>query len=231
MPTPLARRPRIIIPPDAVVLSSRMDGRGAFCALSYSEAILAAGGLPVILPLTANRRVLQEFLDDADGLLLIGGGDVNPRRYGGRPHPKISGVDDTRDEMEIHLCRAARRRDLPTLGICRGIQIINVAFGGTLHPHITGHAHPQPTARVHRLRWGRGWIEVNSSHHQAVDRVAPGFVVTARAADGTVEAMELPAARHLRAVQFHPERLVAGEPGCRRLFAEFLRATNPGARR
>ncbi len=178
------------------------------------------------MPLTADRLALNWFLDQADGLLLIGGGDVNPRRYGQPPHPKLSGVDDTRDAMEIYLCRAARRRDLPLLGICRGIQVLNVAFGGTLHQHIPGHSHPQPTARVHRLRWGRGWLAVNSSHHQAVARVARGFVVTARAADGTVEAMELPGARYLRGVQFHPERLVTEERGCRRLFAEFVRATS-----
>lgn len=219
-------KPLIIIPPEAVSLKTRFDGQGAFCGLSYSEAILAVGGLPVIMPLTTERPVLDWFLDQADGLLLIGGGDVNPARYGGATHPKLWGVDDTRDEMEIYLCRAARERDLPVFGICRGIQIMNVAFGGTLLPHITGHSHSQPTARVHRLRWGRGTLWVNSSHHQAVDRVAPGFVVTARAADGIVEAMELPGARYLRGVQFHPERLVTVEPGCRQLFAEFVRATN-----
>src|SRR5437763_1035177 len=123
-------KPVIALAPEAITLPSRRDGRGAFCGVSYSEAIRLAGGIPMILPLTNDRAVLDHFLSNCQGLLLTGGGDVNPRRYGGKPHPKIFGVDDVRDEMEIYLVRKAQKRDLPVLGICRGIQLMNVAFGG-----------------------------------------------------------------------------------------------------
>ena len=219
------KKPIIAIPPESIKLKSRFDGQGSFCGLSYSRAITLAGAIPLIMPLTTDEELLAWYLDHSHGLLLIGGGDVNPERYGQKPHPKVAGVNDERDGMEIFLSREARRRDFPVLGICRGIQVINVAHGGTLHQHITGHLNPDPTARAHELDWQGKRMWVNTSHHQAVDRIAPGFKVTARADDDTIEAMELPGARYCRAVQFHPERLVDKVPGCQQLFADFVRAT------
>jgi len=169
--------------------------------------------------------------------MLIGGGDLNPSRYGRRlrasERKKLSGVDDLRDEMEIYLCRQASKRDLPVLGICRGLQVMNVAFGGTLVPHIAGHRHPQPAALAHRIEWVRtgklkralaGWRSVNTTHHQAIESVAPCFRVVARAPDGIIEAIEKPDARFFCAVQFHPERLVKIAPAFRKLFREFVKA-------
>ena len=234
-------KPVIAITPEAITLESRWDGRGAFCGVSYSRAIELAGGLPLVLPLTTDRKILDHFLSTCDGLMLTGGGDVNPRRYGARVgagvRKTLFGVDDVRDAMEISLLRAAARDDRPVLAICRGIQVMNVAFGGTLLPDIPGHRHPKPDLLVHRIDWAKGgklkkamngFDRVNTSHHQAIDRVADGFVVTAVAPDGIVEAMEKPGLRFFCGVQFHPERLVRVAPAFRRLFEAFTRAS--GAR-
>jgi putative glutamine amidotransferase len=230
-------KPVIAITPEAVTLPSRIDGRGAFCQTPYSEAIEQAGGVPLILPLTRDRKVLDHFLGTCDGWLLTGGGDVCAKFYAPRMpaalRKQISGADEVRDEMEIYVLRQLAKCDRPVLGICRGIQVMNVAFGGTLIPHMEGHQHPQPAALAHPIAWiGGGKLKralnacsaVNTTHHQAVDRVARGFVVTARAPDGVIEALEKPGARFFCAVQFHPERLVKVAPEFVKLFRDFVRA-------
>jgi gamma-glutamyl-gamma-aminobutyrate hydrolase PuuD len=220
-------KPVIALTPEAIILPSRQDGRGAFCGVSYSRAIELAGGVPVILPLTNDRRILDYFLESCDGLMLTGGGDVNPRQYGGKSHPKIFGVDDPRDGMEIYLLQRAVKRDLPVFGICRGIQLMNVAFGGTLISHLPGHSNPKPEALAHRLEWSAPKLlpvceKVNTSHHQAVDKVAHVFRVVAKSPDGVIEAMEWPGKRFCCAVQFHPERLVKVAPEFLRIFEVFV---------
>ncbi|HUJ72523.1 MAG TPA: gamma-glutamyl-gamma-aminobutyrate hydrolase family protein [Verrucomicrobiae bacterium] len=230
-------KPVIAITPEAIALPSRIDARGSFCGVAYSEAIEIAGGVPLIVPLTRNRQVLDHYLDTCDGWLLTGGGDVCAKFYAPRMSAtlkaKIDGADEMRDEMEIYVSRQLAARDLPVFGICRGIQVMNVALGGTLIPHLDGHRHPKPDAFAHRIEWTKngklkqaldGFNRVNTSHHQAVDRVARGLDVVARAPDGIIEALERPGARFYCAVQFHPERLLKKSPQFPRLFRVFVKS-------
>jgi putative glutamine amidotransferase len=237
-------KPIIAVTPEAIQLK-RPDGRGAFVGGSYTDAVIAAGGIPWILPLTDDKAVLDDALDRCQGLLLTGGGDVNHKLYAPDMDPgdqaRVADVDDVRDGMELHLIDRAIAADVPTFGICRGIQVINVALGGTLIPDLPSsspsgavHRHPEPTAMAHPIQWRAGTrlatllgadvAAVNSSHHQAVDRLASGLTFCASAPDGVIEAVERSQARFFVAVQFHPERLVESVPAQRRLFAEFVRA-------
>lgn len=218
---------------------------------NYVAAVLAAGGLPILLPnLTAPDQVAQLVgaHDDAsggllDGLILTGGGDLDPQGYG-QGLDGSDGIDPARDTFETQLVRQAHQRGIPVLGICRGIQVINVAFGGTLRQHVTGlgsTSHPsvvdiprdEMLARRHDVRllegsvlaevYGCGEVAVNSLHHQAVDTVADDFVITGTAADGIVEAMELrDGSRGIVAVQWHPEKMRAD--GGAKLFEWFVQS-------
>jgi putative glutamine amidotransferase len=232
-------KPLIGITPEAITVG-RTDGRGVFCGMLYAAAIECAGGIPVILPLTGDHGTLDEFLQRCDGFLLAGGGDLDESRgaYGraltAAEKKTLSGVDTLRDGMELYLARQIVEQDLPVLGICRGIQVINVACGGTLLPDVPNHRHPQPDALAHRIQWtptgrlpqllGAGCDRVNTTHHQALDCVAGALSVVARAEDGIVEAVELPSASFCVGVQFHPERLLEVAPPFRRLFEALVAA-------
>jgi len=208
------------ITPEAVTLD-RPDKRGSFCRHDYSRAVECSGFVPVILPLTRERTTLEKFLDLCDAFLFSGGGDVAEasgaygRKLTTAERKSLSGVNADRDEMELHLARRVAEEDIPALGICRGHQMMNVALGGTLLPDIPDHRNV-----THRIEWtktarcGCRLTRVNSIHHQAVGRVASSLVVTARAADGVIEALEMPGARFFVGVQFHPERM----PGTAALF-------------
>ena len=167
-----------------------------------------------------------------DGLLLAGGTDVDPALYGAPRHPETDQPDHDRDSLETALLREALDRDLPVLAICRGLQLLNAALGGTLIQHIEGHrcpnqpaAHPITIASHSRLEsiLEAGEYVVNSRHHQCVDQVASGLVVVARAPDNVIEALELPGRRFVVAVQWHPEERTDGPDG--KLFEAFRDAT------
>ena len=179
----------------------------------YSEQVAAAGGLAVHLPAGTDPRVAADRLD---GLILTGGSDVDPARYGGPPAEGGEAVEPERDEIELALLAAALDRELPVLAICRGLQLVNVSRGGTLHAHLGGH----PAGREHELLVEPGSIlaglhgpscTVNSLHHQGADRIGRDLVVTARAPDGVVEGIELPGA-DLLGVQWHPEQMDGPQP-------------------
>jgi putative glutamine amidotransferase len=198
---------------------------------AYADAVRAAGAEPVLI-----SPEHPADLGALDGLLLSGGLDLNPALYGQDKHPEADEPNDARDRMEMGLLHEALERDVPVLAICRGMQLFNVEHGGTLQQHMTGHQlHPEdrgePAHGVNveagsRLAaiLGGDRAAVNSRHHQAVDRVGEGLVVSARAEDGTVEALERADKRFAVAVQWHPEDQAAGDAVQRRLFEEFVKA-------
>jgi gamma-glutamyl-gamma-aminobutyrate hydrolase PuuD len=190
---------------------------------TYIAATERAGGIAVLLPpqcAGAERAGADAVLDRVDGLVLTGGADVDPLRYGEAPAERTSRPRVLRDEWEIALTRAALRRGLPLLAVCRGLQVLNVALGGSLHQHlpeVTGHdghqpapgifgavnVHIEPGTRTAELIGPR--VRVSCHHHQALARLAPGLKVTGHADDGTVEAVEVPGQAFSVGVQWHPE--------------------------
>jgi putative glutamine amidotransferase len=210
---------------------------------AYVRALVAAGGVPVILSPLMGASLSGRALDGVDGLLLTGGEDIEPSWYGAPPSPLLSPPSRERDLFEFALFAVARQRELPILGICRGIQLINVGLGGTLFQDLPserpGAVEHRPDGardvRSHRVRLQRGSraadalggnsVTVNSSHHQAIKDLAPGLVATAWTDDDLVEAAESPvSAPWLLAVQWHPEEMHAdGQGPDRGLFAALVR--------
>ena len=216
---------------------------GAFAVPEpYIDALLRAGAEPaMVAPRTAAPA---DLLDRYDGLMLIGGGDVVPDRYGATErHPAVYGTNAGRDEFEIRLILAADGANVPTLAICRGAQVVNVAFGGTLHQHVPdlglglahggggapGAEHKVEVAESSRLAEasGRAALSCLSHHHQALDRLGEGLTPVAWSEDGLVEAVERPDG-WLVAVQWHPEETALDDPAQQALFDNFVdRARGP----
>jgi putative glutamine amidotransferase len=210
---------------------------------TYLDALHRAGAVEAaMLAVPIDGRGAHARLARVDALLLTGGADVDPARYGQPRHPETYGVSAVRDGFEEALVRAAIERRMPVLAICRGIQVLNVALGGTLvqhlpdvtpQPHRPGTPHPVTVVPGSRLHAALGVDRADglSSHHQAVDRLGAGLVVTARADDGTVEAVELTGDAWVVAVQWHPEDTAAGDPAQQRVFDAFVeQAATWGAR-
>lgn len=208
---------------------------------AYHRRVVEAGGEPVDL-VPSDDSAISGVLDSLNGLLLTGGSDVLPERYGAAPHPETDAGDGERDAMELTLLRGALARDLPVLAICRGQQLLNVGYGGALLQHIEGDAHRALSDAERSSRWhdviiepksrlaailGSGRIQTNSRHHQAVlpDAVGGGLLVSARADDGVIEALESAEQRWLVAVQWHPERDEVAER-FQPLFRAFLAAAS-----
>lgn len=210
------------------VSASHSDGASRVSG-TYIQAILKAGGAPVIIPAITDGATLRDLTAQLDGLVLTGGADLNPLWYGEEPIQALQAVDPVRDLYELKLLKLAADRNIPVLGICRGEQLMNVAFGGTLyqdipsqHPgHPVKHVQNMPGEAVsHHLSippgsqlaaiTGQSGLMVNSLHHQAVKTLAPGFRVVAFAADSVIEAIEAWPDRPMLGVQWHPESLTAG---------------------
>jgi gamma-glutamyl-gamma-aminobutyrate hydrolase PuuD len=185
-------------------------------SLAYVKAVRKAGGVPMLLPVV-DPDDAAGLLERVDGLLMTGGVDVDPASYGAQTDPRTGRVDPSRDARDVALCRAAVERNVPTLAICRGSQVLNVALGGTLVQHVDDHfdleRYNEPVHEVEidatssLAKWiGLGRLAVNTLHHQAVATTGPGVKVVARAPDGTIEGVEADGARAV-GVQWHPEML------------------------
>lgn len=209
---------------------------------SYISAIEHADGTPVLLPMVQNDICIADFLSLVDGLLLSGGVDVDPFLYGEEPRPAMGKIDVSKDSVEMSLIPRALEMDLPILGICRGIQMLNVAAGGTLYQDISmssdavlKHRQDAPgsyaTHIIHVQEGSRlldileqSAIRVNSFHHQAVKKAAPGFMISAVSRDGIVEGIESTHHSFAIGVQFHPELMWQNNPSISSLFVAFVRA-------
>jgi len=214
-----------------------------FLRARYIRAIEDLGGIPLVLPLAADLAARRRLLTSIDGLLLTGSGpDLAPELYGERQRYKFRVMSQRRATFELEMAQLARRADLPLLGICGGMQALNVAFGGSLYqdigsqrPHPLQHrqstpatrlSHPvkiTPNSLLHRTV-NTETMRVNSSHHQSVKDVAPSLQASARAPDGIIEAIESSAQRFLLGIQWHPEFLFDRHDRHRRLFEAFLEA-------
>ena len=214
---------------------------GKLCVnVPYVRALVDAGATPLLIPVTADPSRAAEYIDLIDGLLLPGGQDVTPALYGQDPLPQVSYILEEQDLMELELLRLAVKKGIPVFGICRGMQLMNVAFGGALVQDIYAQkkatvAHKQDihirSQATHTAKLtegslieqllGKEPLGVNSYHHQAVDGVAPGFTVSAVAADGIIEAMENPE-KNLYAVQWHPEEMYIRYPRFANLFRHLV---------
>jgi len=217
------------------------DERNQFVLPSeYVDAVRRAGGLPILLP--PGEVAVDDWLALADGIILAGGGDVAPSQYDGAAHETIYMVDEERDAGEIALALRVLESGHPTLGVCRGTQVLNVALGGSLHAHLpdvvgetVSHRLPprEPTSHaIHVVAgtrtaevFGDGEFPAASWHHQAIDRLGRGLTITARAPDGTVEAVEMTAHPWLLAVQWHPELTAADDPLQQKVFDALVRAS------
>lgn len=210
---------------------------------AYTRAILRAGGIPMLIPTGLDQPGLRSLLQRLDGVVLSGGGDISPGLFNGLPHPKIYGISDERDQLEISLVHLVLEMDKPLLAICRGIQVLNIALGGKLHTHIQdqkehslkhdwfpkfprdklAHTVSLKCESLFDQIYGTDEIEVNSLHHQGISKVGEGLTATAIAPDGLVEGLEVPGVSFVLGVQWHPECL-PDDTGSQKLFSALIQA-------
>jgi putative glutamine amidotransferase len=212
---------------------------------AYVQALIRAGGCPLMIPLGLPETALHDMLLKLDGILFSGGGDVQPERYGSEPHPLVREVNLDRDRLEIFLVQESIKNELPVLGICRGIQVINVALGGSLFEDILDQR-PASIRHSYFPEMPRDYLahtvdivpdshlsqiiqktnaSVNSLHHQGIKELAPGLKATGYASDGLVEALEIPNYKFGLAVQWHPEWLPE-EASMDAIFRELIRTAD-----
>ena len=236
-------KPLIGIGSDISVSPGKRDR--AFAYTTYIEALRRAGAVPVIIPPQPENA--RDLIDDLDGVVLAGGDDFDPSVYGEEKHPTVEPMDPRRQESDLALAKIARERGIPTLGICLGVQVMNVAAGGTLIQDINSHlqteiehvSEPEDRARHDVLIengsrlasiLGESEVNVNSSHHQAIREVGSGLDVTAHAPDGIIEGLEDPRHPFYVGVQWHPEDMPREESAAK-IFRAFVEAARQYAQR
>ena len=215
---------------------------------TYVHAIEASGGLPLVLPYTNDPNTMRSFVDLCDGFLFTGGDDIAPHRFGEETKDTCGEIQPFRDEYELLLFEQAIKTAKPILAICRGIQLVNVALGGTLYQDIPSEKPSQILHRqtdfgstpVHAVRvipdtplsalMGKNDLRVNSLHHQAIKVLGDRLAVMAVSEDNRIEALYLPKAQYLRAFQWHPERMFDTDESSRLIFADFVGACKVGMR-
>ncbi|MGG1663019.1 gamma-glutamyl-gamma-aminobutyrate hydrolase family protein [Brevibacillus sp. NRS-1366] len=212
---------------------------------NYTDSIYAAGGLPVSIPIVAGETNYSEYIDMVDGILFTGGNDIAPYFYGENPVKELHSMSSIRDEYEFSLFKSAYEKNMPIFGICRGIQLINVALKGSLYqdiysqcPGTLGHS-PEQTASdefYHSVKisrdtklydiFGEERIFTNSFHHQSVKGLGKNLIATAHSEDGIIEAIESTEDRFLLGVQWHPECMTKRHPMFLKLFSTFVQASS-----
>ena len=216
---------------------SRHDPKCVHVSRAYHEALRRAGARTILIP--PGETDLEGLLDLVEALVLTGGGDIDPELSGAGDHPSVYGIERERDEFEIAMTTTAIEREMPIFAICRGMQVVNVALGGTLHAHLPDtngntleHRTDPPGHLFHEVEVDATSIVARSMtatvvspaswHHQAVDQLGSGLRVTASAADGTIEAIELDGYRQMTATQWHPEISAHEDPTQQSLFDTFV---------
>ena len=237
-------RPLIGIPCRALIRAE--TGKPIFANnRSYVHAVESVGGLPILIPMINDLTILTALLSRLDGLLLPGGIDLHPSHYGEEAHPLSDEADLELDEFEITLASWALQQGIPVLGVCRGMQLINVVLGGTLyqdidnqypnsiahshrhlpHTYLAHHINVEPGSRMEAILGARE-VRVNSLHHQAIKDAGKGVRISGHAPDGVPELIEVSGYRFVMAAQSHPEEIYSIEPAFKRLFSAFVQASS-----
>ncbi len=243
--SPVGSQPVVLLSTSTANRTNGLWRQDVLTGRNYSQALVAAGALPLLAP-TTDPALAEAYAGHAQALLLTGGCDVDPVRFEQQPDPGLGAVDVERDAFEIALYQAFRAARKPVLGICRGIQLINIAEGGTLHQHVPNvegavqhdqhdlsgtPLHPVQLEADSRLATAYGGVAIrtNSYHHQSVDRPAASLRVTGRTADGLIEALEAPGDDFVVGVQWHPEMSWRAFPEHHAIFRLFIEAAAPQA--
>jgi putative glutamine amidotransferase len=214
---------------------------------TYIDSVIKAGGIPIVLPLTFETDVIDEVCSRLDGLLLCGGNDLNPELYGQKPHASVNDISKRRDEVEWRLLDNALKLDLPILAVCRGLQLLNIFKGGTLiqdiksmlpnaddhessttaedFEHLAHTLQVDPNSKLGKIVQSET-IRCNTHHHQAIDKLGQGLVVTSKNQDGIIETAETEDDKFIIGIQAHPESLTDAFPEWQKLFEEFIRQSS-----
>lgn len=239
-------QPRILITTNSETLERNVNRVYTTVALQYAEAVAKAGGLPFFVG-NLSPDLAETYVEQANGVLFSGGVDVDPLHFGQTPHPQLGFIDEARDLFELALYKAAKRKGIPILGICRGIQLINVAEGGTLHQHLPAlpetiqHSQMNPDGSLfHEIRldsssaltkaYGKITIRTDSYHHQGIDNVGKELKAVAWTQDGLVEGVEGTGKTFVLGVQWHPEMSYIKYPEQLAPFVVFIDAVREGSR-